>query len=149
MIWAAFSATGKLEILFTTHRMNSGDYQKVLRQGLLPFLRLHRGQGFIFQQDNAPIHDSRSTMRWLRAQRVAVLDWPPCSPDLNPIENLWGILARRVYAENRQFQNVAELRTAIERAWQEIDQNTINNLVKSMQNRIFQVINRNGGPTDY
>ena len=65
------------------------------------------------------------------------------------IENVWGILARRVYANNRQFQNIKELRTAITKCWGEIDMNLLKKLIDSVPNRLFQVINRNGGSTDY
>ena len=71
------------------------------------------------------------------------------SPDLNPIENIWGILLRRIYAENKQYQSKEELKQAIQQAWEDLDQETIDNLILSMPNRLFQVINRNGGPTDY
>jgi hypothetical protein len=58
-------------------------------------------------------------------------------------------MVRKVYADNRQFSNVDNLKTAISQAWDEIDQETIDNLILSMDNRIFQVINRNGDATDY
>ena len=102
-----------------------------------------------FQQDNAKIHVSRSTKRWFEAQNIPLLDWPNRSPDLNPMENLWAILARRVYANNKQYETVQELKDAITTAFAELDQEVINNLVRSMPNRIYQLINRNGVLTDY
>ncbi|GBO33096.1 hypothetical protein AVEN_120006-1, partial [Araneus ventricosus] len=50
-----------------------------------------------------------------------VMEWPALSPDLNPKENVWGILIRAVYANDRQFQSVAELKVAIIEAWDNID----------------------------
>lgn len=77
------------------------------------------------------------------------MEWPSCSPDLNPIENLWGDLARRVYANHRQFKNVAELKKAITQAWSEVDLGRIENLVNSMPNRVFEVIKKKGGVIKY
>ena len=148
MTWAAFSSYGKAQIVFPSTRMNSEEYQEMLDASLIPFLEEHDEIPHIFQQDNAPIHNSASTRAWLTAQNITVIEWPACSPDINVIENVWGILARRVYANNRQFQNI-KLRTAITKCWDEIDMNLLKKLIDSVPNRLFQVINRNGGSTDY
>jgi transposase len=103
----------------------------------------------VYEQDNAAIHTSRVTKQWFQDEGIEVLDWPACSPDPNPIENLWGIIVRQVYAQNRQFDSTSDLKKAIQETWDSIDQETLRNLVESMQNRIYQVINRSGGMTDY
>jgi transposase len=77
------------------------------------------------------------------------LDWPACSPDLNPTENIWGQLVRTIYAENKQYRTIDELKIAIRTAWDQLSLQTLRNHVDSMPNRIFQVINRNGESTDY
>ena len=48
----------------------------------------------IFQQDNAASHTSKLTKDWFKSKNVEILDRPTKSLDLNPIENLWGILSR-------------------------------------------------------
>ncbi|KAA3669846.1 uncharacterized protein DEA37_0002684 [Paragonimus westermani] len=150
MTWAAFSYSGQLELQFTSSKINSVEYCEILTRSLILFIRRHRHISYVFQQDNASIHTSNTTMAWLQSKNVNVLNsWPACSPDLNPIENLWGIMVRIVYAENHHYQTVAELKKAILDAWTKIDTGTIQNLVNSMPNRLFQVINRSGGITDY
>lgn len=149
MIWAAFYQAKKIPTKSVDHRLDSLRYQELLQDRLVPFYNRNRRLRLIFMQDNAPCHASRSTKGWLNARNIAILDWPSNSPDLNPIENLWGIMVRRIYADGRQYQTRNELQGAIEQAWTEINQETMDNLVLSMENRIFQVINRNGGHTDY
>jgi transposase len=41
--------------------------------------------GLVFMQDNAPIHKARTVCRWFEDLAIPLLDWPPYSPDLNPI----------------------------------------------------------------
>ena len=60
-----------------------------------------------------------------------------------------GQLVRIIYAENKQYKSVAELKQAILTAWNGLSLETFQNHINSMSNRIFQVINRNGDATDY
>lgn len=149
MVWGGFCSIGTLSLAFPSSRMNSEEYQEVLFDHLLPFIKRFHRFPLVFQQDNARIHVSNSTMNWLKAQNITTIKWPACSPDLNPMENLWGILVRDIYANNRQYKSVNELKTAIIGSWSKIRKETIKKLVDSMNNRIFQVIHGNGKLTDY
>ena len=71
--------------------------------------RLLCGEEWIFKQDNAAIHNSSITKKYLLEQEIKFLDHPACSPDLNPTENLWGLIAAKVYEEGRQYSAISEL----------------------------------------
>lgn len=150
MIWGAFGRAGKLDLQCVETRMNAVGYQRMLSGANLR----HRGReicgrNWTFMQDNAPIHKARSTMQWLEDEGIEVLEWPACSPDLNPIENLWGVLAGKVYAHGRQYSNKEDLKRAIFDAWDAIPLSTLESLVDSMPNRIFDVISKHGSATKY
>ncbi|KAF2346462.1 hypothetical protein FHG87_022782 [Trinorchestia longiramus] len=51
----------------------------------------------IFQHDNASVHNARHSKQFFDVNNIQLLNHPPCSPDLNPIENLWGWMAKEVY----------------------------------------------------
>ncbi|KAG1033131.1 hypothetical protein G6F43_013626 [Rhizopus delemar] len=58
-------------------------------------LGLERHQA-IFQHDNDPKHTSKLVKEYLKEQSYSILEWPTQSLDLNPIENMWSLLKRRL-----------------------------------------------------
>lgn len=149
MIWAAFGYHGKSEIHFINERLNAQGYCKLLQTNLLDKAQICGGANWLFQQDNAPIHRAKLTSTWFSQRQINVMNWPSLSPDLNPIENLWGILVRRVYENGKQFTNKKDLKVAIVREWSNIDISDLHNLVDSMPDRIFDVIRTGGMKTKY
>ncbi len=84
--------------------MNAERYIKVLEQHMLPSRQcLFQGRPCLFQQDNAKPHTAAITTAWLRSRRVRVPNWPACSPDLSPIENIWRIIKRKIRQDDHKF----------------------------------------------
>jgi hypothetical protein len=113
MIWGAFSSLGKSTIAILNGRQNPLDYQQTLTNHLLPMVDELHHNDCTFMQDNASIHSSGSTKQFIRDCGLRLFDWPALSPDLNPIENVWGVMARGVYSGGRQYDSTAELERAI------------------------------------
>jgi transposase len=149
MVWIGFCASGKTSIEFISTRMNSENYISLLDRVLLPFGRSFLGNQYTFQQDNASCHRAIKTTRWLNENNISTFDWPSRSPDLNPVENLWGILSRMVYDNGRQFGKVTDLKKAILEAWNQIPNDILRALVNSMPNRMYQVIKGAGNSINY
>ena len=64
------------------------------------------GEEWIFQPDNSAIYNALITKKYLLKQKIRLLDHPACSPDLSPIENLWGLIVSKVYEGGRQYSAI-------------------------------------------
>ena len=108
-------------------------------------------------QDNAPVHTWRPTQAWLREQGWIVIEWPPYSPDLNPIEHVWKLLKAIVHCNHPELYKMTlapeaikdRIWEAVEEAWYELDESYLECLIKSMPNRVNAVIAAKGGYTRY
>ncbi|CAF2072147.1 unnamed protein product [Rotaria magnacalcarata] len=149
MIWASFGWGGKSSICFVDGRMNAKGYREVLKKHLIDIGSCMDGSDWIFQQDNAPIHQAKANLTWFKSQKINVLPWPSLSPDLNLVENLWGTLARKVYAGGKQFRTKEQLKTTIIKSWGESIIEQLCALVESMPERIIEVTKLNGAKTQY
>jgi len=105
------------------------------------------GYYFTFQQDNASTHTSNETTEWLVSQPFDKMEWPPQSPDLNIIENVWGVMVHRL--EQYSCTNEEEFRAALVKVWDSIDYTLIQSLYRSIPTRTNLVIEKNGLPTRY
>ncbi len=116
MIWAAMSSGGVGPLCFLKSTVNAAIYQEILEHFmLLSPGKLYGDADFIFQQDSAPVHTAKGTKSWFNDHGVTVLDWPANSPDLNSIENIWGIVKRKM--RDTRPNNADDLKAAIKATW--------------------------------
>ncbi len=148
MIWAAMSSAGVGPLCFLKSTVNAAIYQEILEHFMLPSAdKLYGDADFIFQQDLAPAHTAKGTKSWFNDHGVTVLDWPANSPDLNPIENLWCIVKRKM--RNTRPNNADELKATVKETWASIPPQQCHKLITSMPRRIEAVIKAKGAPTKY
>ena len=128
MCWAGMSAEGLLPLVWIEGNLDSHKYIEVLEKNLVPYV----DDGWLFQQDNAPAHVSRLTLDYLNDKNVDLLPWPANSPDLSPIENLWGIITRHVYHGKPRYESFAALKAAVSNAWYSLSYDEVANLMAGM-----------------
>src|SRR4029434_10092009 len=93
----------------TLHSQKNMSQVTVLEENLLPFAltMFPNSEEFFFQQNNAPCHTARSVNVWMKAHQISALSWPAQSQDLNPNENLWNVIKRKM--DGHKPSNKAEL----------------------------------------
>ena len=148
MIWGCFSAFGRGSLYFIDPKetVNAERYIDILSMKLKTSMRIAGTN--VFQQDSAPAHTAKTVKKWFDDNGVEVLDWPGNSPDLNPIENLWRILKRKL--AQKAPKNLADVRYWLTKIWcTEISRDLCQSLVNSMPKRINDVIKNKGYSTKY
>lgn len=146
MMWGCFSKHHRPELTIIEGIMNSEKYEEVLENNIKPIFS--ENSSLFFQDDSAPCHRSRKIKLYKTNNNIYSLDWPGNSPDLNPIENLWHILKRKV--GRFQYKNKKQLVFMAKKIWnQNIDNDVIKNLIESMPKRIDLCIKNNGSITKY
>lgn len=150
-VWACFCAAGQGYTYIFNESLDSKLLKKIFEDGHLLHSAEDRGLlgtgEWWFLQDNDPKHKSKLIQEWLHNKGISCIDFPPYSPDLNPIENLWATLARRV--EKMPCNTVESLQNAVETAWKEIEPELMRSLVHSMPARCQAVIDAKGFHTKY
>ena len=120
MVWGAISANGGIALICPEGSITAETYVEMLDHDFFDMYQEHLPENFIFMHDNAPPHHAKYTVEYLKNKKIEVMEWPPLSPDLNPIENLWGILSQAIYAGGKSYQNTSDLWDALVSAWHAI-----------------------------
>ena len=147
-IWACLTYQGLFFYKLFDGRLDAELYIDILGNCLLPTIdSFASDESIIFQQDNAPCHRARSVKEWFRENNVEVLTWPPYSPDLNCIENLWSWLDKQL--AKLEIQNLEQLKAEVVTILDSVPLELCQRLINSMPNRINNCKKNKGGSTRY
>jgi DDE superfamily endonuclease/Transposase len=147
-LWGCFCARGVGQAEIFVGSFDAAQYVDVLQHNLLQTARyFYPREHWWFQQDNAPQHTANISKHWFHTHGVDLIDFPPYSPDLNPIENLWAILKQRV--EKRLVRTTDEVEAVLKEEWEALDQELLTNLAYSMPERCQAVIVNHGHKAPY
>ena len=147
-IWGGISTRGATDIIMFTGIMDAQRLSAVLEVGLLPFIRSHYSDGHRLQQDNDPKHASRHIEAFFEENGVNWWPTPPESPDLNPIENVWGSL-KQYLRNSYKPKNLDQLRDGIKQFWATLTPEVCARYISHLKKVIPKVIKEDGGPSGY
>lgn len=152
-MWGWMSSAGPGELALMPPRATAVDYVEVLNDVMLPTVRnvypFDDCRNVSFVQDNCPVHRAGVVREWFNLHpEINIIPWPARSPDLNPIENLWGLMVQRW--EPRDERRPELLSSHCMEVWENLRGTEIcANLVGSMRRRLLDCIENNGGHTKY
>ena len=147
-VWGCFCSHGVGEIDLFHEVLERTKMKDILSAHLLKSSRQFFPSGaWWFLQDNAPKHSSHLVQEWLFNHGILCIDFPPYSPDLNPIETLWSDVKRRV--EKRNARNTEELEQHIREEWLLTNQSFLSTLAHSMHHRCQSVLSSHGHKCAY
>lgn len=147
-LWGCFCAKGIGTAEIFVGVFDAAKYVDILEHNLIQtYKHFYPDRMWWFQQDNAPQHTSHLASRWFHQHGVNLIDFPPYSPDLNPIENLWSILKSRI--EKRLAHTIDEVEKILKEEWESIDIDLLCHLIHSMPNRCQAVVKNHGHKVSY
>ena len=123
-------------------------YRDVLKETIG---KAHWGDKYWWQQDGAPAHSAQSVVKWLASKKFKCLwrhnpkpegVWPPNSPDLSPIENLWS----RMWYEVARLHPVSaeEQLSACKRVFYQWPRDYLDTLLGSFRERVLLCVKMKG-----
>jgi Transposase/DDE superfamily endonuclease len=171
MVWGCFTGErlGPL-IICDEEGIGTNEYEEIIYDGLFSLIddlleppedpetiQVADENTLLFMQDNAPCHKATEVLEFLAEHNVPVMEWPPQSPDLNPIENLWPEFKTRFHKRFAELFNhpskslEARYRYGeiLKEVWYSQCMELIKALIESMPGRVQAVIAAKGGWIDY
>ena len=144
MVWGGIGPYGyKTPLLRFTGRINSEKYcNNLISNDIFTNLNSVFGKQWVWQQDNATCHTSRYTTQILKPLIPRDIQWPPKSPDLSPIEQVWDLMKSKL--SGRKFTNSDSLYNALSLVWSSISEDIIHNYYTSFLARCQTCLEING-----
>ena len=133
MVFGMFSSQGTTPLVRLQTRVNAQIYKNIVQDHVVPVIQNSGFDRATFMQDNAPCHKAKVAMSYLSEQDFEIMDWPPQSPDLNPIENLWKTLGMKVMERNTT--NTEDLWVKLQEEWSKISIEDCQELIRSLCSR--------------
>ena len=148
MIWVGISLAGKTQLVFINGTLNAQRYRDEIMDPVVITYVQNLGAGSILQDDNVRPHTAMIVQHHLQQRGTQRMLWPACSPDLNPIEQLWDQLGRAVRTRPT-IATMHDLRQIVVEEWNAIPQQRVQRLISSMRRRCEAVVAAFGGSTRY
>ena len=147
-IWGGISKKGATRVVMFTGNMNAIRLRRIFEGGLVPFINELFPTGHRLYQDNDPKHRSEYISDFFEEIGINWWPTPPESPDLNPIENMWGSLKQYLRTTYKPG-NLEELKRGIQQFWMTLTPQVCRRYIEHIHKVIPKIIEVNGEPSGF
>ena len=147
-VWAGISKKGATQIVMFSGIMNATRYSDILSASLVPFLKEMYPHGHRLYQDNDPKHTSKYIQCYFEANGVNWWKSPAESPDLNPIELMWGSM-KNFIRDKLKPKNLGELKEGIRKYWSTLTPEVCTRYIDHLQKVMPVVVQVEGAPSGH
>ena len=123
-------------------------YGDILSASLIPFIQETYQEDHRLYQDNNPKHTSRYIQNFFAANKINWWKSPAESPDLNPIEKVWGSM-KNFLRNKHKPRNMPELKEGIKLFWQMMTPKVCSKYIDHLQKVMPDVIKVDGAPSGH
>jgi hypothetical protein len=145
-VWGCITYHGVGDLEWVEGNMEKEHYVKVLRQ-YVKASRDWRGMDpgtFVFQHDNSRVHVAKIVQQYLSKAKIKVLDWPVNSPDISPIERVWGHIDQRLNHFEEPPKDPDELFRRVEDIWNDLQPGFLHELYEELPEKMHCLVKTGG-----
>ena len=147
-VWAGISKQGATGIVMFNGILTATRYADILSASLIPFIQTAYSDGHRLYQDNDPKHTSRYIQHFFEEHDITWWKSPAESPDLNPIEKVWGSM-KTYLRDKHKPKNMADLKAGIKLYWKKMTPDVCARYIAHLSKVLPDVITEQGGPTGH
>lgn len=151
-VWGGISMRGATPLVMFQDNLNAVRLAEIFRKGLIPFVNSKFPEGHKFQQDNDPKHCSNHIKEFLDEQKIVWWKTPAESPDLNPIEKIWGSMKtflRNVHFRRIENRNLEGLKTGISTFWKTLTPKVCRKYINHIKKVMPIVVKKKGNASGH
>ncbi|GFW17847.1 transposable element Tcb2 transposase [Trichonephila clavipes] len=150
LVYGGISIDGRTDLyIIRDGPLTARQYRDEILRPIVVLYAAAIGDDFILMDDNCRPHHANLAEDFIFEKGIVRMEWPACSPDMNPIEHVWNALGRRVAGHQPPPQTLQELERALLEEWDRIHQLVINSLIDSMPQRCSTLLAVRGNHIPY